>query len=175
MDRTIPFVPVVRLSDSSEKTDVEFITTTESPEYIKEKLVGREIKLNQIKNFDILFESIITIDISGHNIQIPNDSVFVFHKLLTFAQREDEERLRKDLYYAYYMLRFCPEKDRLIKNIKSLVKVKKEGRNVISNINKYFKDVDSKGPIFIEQENGPDNFITNVRDDAYNRIRQLFM
>jgi hypothetical protein len=28
MDRAVPFVPVVKLSGSSEKTDVEFITTT---------------------------------------------------------------------------------------------------------------------------------------------------
>ena len=43
------------------------------------------------------------------------------------------------------------------------------------NINKYFKNADSNGPILIERENGPDNFIGNVRADAYERISQVLV
>ena len=175
MDRTVPFVPVVKLSDSSEKADVEFISTLEVPEYIKGNLIGQEIKLNQIEYFDILFESIITVSISKCNLQVPKETIFIFHKLLTFVQRENKEKLAKDLYYVYYMLRFCPQKNRLIKDIKLLIKSREEGRTVISNLDMYFKDIYSKGSILIEQENGPDDFISNVREDAYSRIKQLLI
>ena len=83
--------------------------------------------------------------------------------------------MRKDLYYVYYMFRFCPQKGMLLQDIKSLIKDKKVGINVARNINKYFKNVDSKGPILIERENGPDNFISNVRADAYKRISQVLI
>ena len=175
MDRPIPFVPVVKSPKGSEEADVEFITILKPPKYIKEKLIGKEIKVNEIKNFNVLLESITEIAIEKHVIQIPTESMFVFHKLLTFVQREDEEKLRKDLYYVYYMFRFCPQKGMLIQDIKSLIKDKKVGRNVVRNINKYFKNADSKGPILIERENGPDNFIGNVRADAYERISQVLV
>ena len=108
-------------------------------------------------------------------MQVPKETIFIFHKLLTFVQRENKEKLAKDLYYVYYMLRFCPQKNRLIKDIKLLIKSREEGRTVISNLDMYFKDIYSKGSILIEQENGPDDFISNVREDAYSRIKQLLI
>jgi len=175
MDRMIPFVPVVKGTSESEKAEVEFLTATKAPEYIKEKLVGKEIKINEIKYFDILLESSVTVTMAGCEVQIPKDSLFVFHKLLTFVQRGNEDRLRKDLYYSYYMLRFCPEKDRLMKEINSLIKLKKEGKKVDSNINRYFKHIDSKGPVLVERENGPDDFISNIRKDVYERFTKLLV
>ncbi len=175
MDRPIPFVPVVKSPEGLEKADVEFISIPKPPKYIKEKLIGKEIKVNEIKNFNVLLESITEIIIDKYVIQIPTESMFVFHKLLTFIQRENEEKLRKDLYYAYYIFRFCPQKGKLVQDIKFLIKDKKVGRNIVRNINKYFKNVDSKGPILIERENGPDNFVSNVRADAYERISQVLI
>lgn len=166
-------VPIVKSKNGSEKVEIEFIVDSKGSKEIQEKILGRGIKINEIKYFDILLESIRTIKINGHIIQAPTDSMFVFHKLLTFTQRENNEKLRKDLYYVYYMLRFCPEIERLIKEIQSLIKVKYEGKIVLNNINNYFKLIDSEGPILIEQENGPDSFINNVREDAYKKVTQL--
>jgi len=173
MDRPIPFVPVVKSKEGNEKADVEFIVDLKPSKYMKEKLIGKEIKINEIKHFNLLLESITKISIVGQLVQIPTESIFVFHKLLTFIQRENKEKLRKDLYYVYYMLRFCPRKDRLIENVKSLIKDKGEGESVVVNIQKYFSNHDSEGPIFIEQENGSDYFIDNIREDAYKKITQL--
>jgi len=173
MDRLIPFIPVAKDADGSMKAEVEFIADPKVPKDIKEKIVGREIKLNVIKNFNILLESIKTIKIDGHNVRIPTESMFVFHKLLTFIQRENENKLRKDLYYIYYVLRFCQERKKLVNKIKSLINSKVEGKTVIKNIHKYFNTVDSKGPFLTEQENGPDKYVDNVRQDAFDRFQNL--
>lgn len=175
MDRLIPFTPVIKSKDGSERVEIEFIIDSKVPKAIKEKILGRGIKINKIEYFDILLESITTINIESQIIQIPTESMFVFHKLLTFIQRGKKEKLRKDLYYIYYMLRFCPQKERLLREIQSLIKYKNQGKEVVSNIQKYFSNIDSKGPIFIEQENGPDSFIGNVREDTFKRITQLLI
>ena len=57
--------------------------------------------------------------------------------------------------------------------IKELLKSKSEGKSVTGNIKKYFRMEDDKGPFLIEQENGPDDYIGNIREDAYKRIISL--
>lgn len=71
------------------------------------------------------------------------------------------------------MLRFSPVKDEATRQIQSLLKSSKEGALVVKNIEQYFGMEDDKGPVLIEQENGPDDFIKNVRKDAYTRIKKL--
>ncbi|MBI4430958.1 MAG: hypothetical protein HY587_04525 [Candidatus Omnitrophica bacterium] len=71
MDRSVPFVPVVRLGKSDLRADVEFITAPETPEMVKSKLVGKEIKINEINDFNILLDSTIKIDVEGRGINIP--------------------------------------------------------------------------------------------------------
>lgn len=38
---------------------------------------------------------------------------------------------------------------------------------------RYFNNVDSKGPFLTEQENGPDKYVDNVRQDAFERFHGL--
>ena len=173
MDRLIPFVPIVKGKEDNEKAEVEFITIRKPPKALVEKLVGKEIKLNTIVHFNLLLESPITVNLFSRTVQIPSEAIFIFHKLLTFVKRENKEKLRKDLYYAYYMLRFSPNKDKVIHEIRKLIQSKKEGKFVLGNIKKYFRMEDDKGPVLIEQENGPDDYISNVREDAYKRIIKL--
>lgn len=173
MDRPIPFVPVVKGKGEDEKAEVEFITIKKPPKILTDKLVGKEIKLNTIKHFNLLLESPITVNLFSCQIQIPSEAIFIFHKLLTFIDRENKEKLRKDLYYSYYMLRFSPNKDKVIPEIQGLIQDKKEGKSVISNIKRYFRTEDDKGPVLIEQENGPDYYISNVREDVYKRIIEI--
>lgn len=170
MDRSFPFVPVAKDRSGNEKAEVEFITVLDPPKAIKEKLVGREIKLETLPYFNILLESPITVVLFSCQLQIPAESIFIFHKLLTFVERENKEKLRKDLYYIYYMLRFSPNKEDVIIQIRDLIKSRKEGKAVVKNIRQYFVSKDDKGPVLIEQENGPDDLIDDVRRDAYDRI-----
>ena len=51
-----------------------------------------------------------------------------------------------------------------------LIEKRKEGKQVKENLKRYFSSVDSKGPLFAEQENGPDAYINNVRQDAFDKF-----
>lgn len=168
-----PFVPIAKGEEENEKAEVEFITILNPPKHVHEKLVGKEIKLNNIKHFEILLENVRKIVFFSQEVQIPTEAAFVFHKLLTFVLRKNEDKERKDLYYAYFMLRFCPDKTRLVNEVRDLIKKRKEGKKALGNIKAFFTHKDSKGPVAIERENGTDYFISNVRQDAYERIVQL--
>lgn len=170
MDRPFPFVPVVKNAAGDVKAEVEFITDPKVPRKFVNKIVGREIKINEIQHFSLLLGSIITVKMNGKSIQIPTESMFAFHKLLTFVDRENKEKLRKDLYYVYYMLRFSPKKEQLTDDVVDLIKKQKAGKQVKENLKEYFSSVDSKGPLFVEQENGPDAYINNVRQDAFDKF-----
>lgn len=175
MDRMTPFVPVVKDSSGSLKAEVEFITDPKVPKTIIYQVVGREIEINEIENFNLLLKSVITTTIEKHKVRIPTESMFVFHKLLTFVQRENKEKLKKDLYYVYYMLRFCPSKDELINKVNSFIKNKEQGKSVKRNLRKYFSGIDSEGPFLVEQENGPDEYINDLKQDIFETFNKLVL
>ena len=173
MDRMIPFVPVVKDAIGELKAEVEFITDPKVSKKIVNKIIGREIKINKVEHFSLLLESVITARMDKREIQIPTESMFVFHKLLTFVQRQNREKLKKDLYYVYYMLRFCPKKEYLVDGVIFLIKSRGEGKQVKQNLKEYFSSVDSKGPLFVEEENGPDAYIDDLRQDIFDRFNKL--
>jgi hypothetical protein len=170
MDRMVPFVPIVKDASGDVKAEVEFITDPKVSRKLVNRIVGREIKINEIQHFSLLLGSVITAQMDLKSIQIPTESMFTFHKLLTFVDRENKEKLRKDLYYVYYLLRFCPKREQLVDDVVALIKKRKEGKQVKENLKEYFSSVDSKGPLFVEQENGPDAYIDNVRQDAFDKF-----
>lgn len=173
MDRMIPFVPVVKDAVGDLKAEVEFIADPKVSRAVVNKIIGPEIKINKIEHFSLLLGSAITARMDEREIQIPTESIFTFHKLLTFVQRQNKEKLKKDLYYVYYMLRFCPEKEQLVDDVLSLIKGRKEGKQVKQNLNEYFSSVDSKGPLFVEEENGPDAYIDNLKQDIFERFDRI--
>lgn len=74
-----------------------------------QKLTGRQIVINQVRNFDMLLADTRKVDLPNHlKVRTPSESIYVFHKLLTFPERENEAKMAKDLYYTYYFLRFSP-------------------------------------------------------------------
>lgn len=76
-------------------------------------------------------------------------------------------------YLVYYMLRFNPKKEQFTNDVASLIKKQEEGRQVKENLKKYFSSVNSKGPLFVEQENGPDAYIADVKKDVFDKFSQL--
>lgn len=173
MDRMAPFVPIVRDVSSNLRAEVEFIADPNASKGITHKLIGGEIKINEIENFNLLLESVTMVKIDKQKVQIPKEAMFAFHKLFTFVQRENSQKFKKDLYYVYYILRFSPQKDELIDEIKLLIKNKEQGKRVKQNISKYFSSVDSEGPLLVEQENGPDDYIDNLKQDIFERFNSL--
>ena len=176
MDRSIPFVPVAHLEKEGLRADVEFITGTDTPDAVKKRLIGREIKINEIKDFEILLESPVKLDVEGREVYITKPSIFTLHKLLTFNQRERPDKQQKDLYYAYYVLFFSPDKEQLTQEISEHIAQFKQGGAVKQNIKKYFEDPYAKGPTYIVEGTGGSaikTLVPDIRQDAYERIGAL--
>lgn len=94
-------------------------------------------------------------------------------KGLTFVDREYEEKKAKDLYYMYYVLRFCPEKIRVLEEINRFRK-EKIFKDFQENIRRYFERISSEGCLMVEKENGPDAYVDNLRKDIFERFKPLY-
>lgn len=172
MDRLFPVVLY------KEKIPVEFITYPSVDIKAIEKMLGRQIQINKIDKFDFLLKHRISINIQTmkknktYLINCPKPSTFLYHKGVTFVDRENKEKRAKDLYYMYFILRYSPDIDLILQEISQY---RKEGylMSVSDNINKFFKRISSQGCLLVEQENGPDEYIRDVRQDIFNRFKRL--
>jgi len=54
-----------------------------------------------------------------------------------------------------------------------LIKKLKEGKKVKQNLDQYFNKVDAKGPLYVKDENGPDTYIDDVRQDAFEKFSDI--
>ncbi|MFH0947411.1 MAG: hypothetical protein V1833_00210 [Elusimicrobiota bacterium] len=158
------------------KIPIHFITSPETDKKSIEKFVGCQIYINIIDKFDFLLEHRISIDIKtkkgNYKIYCPKPSAFLYHKGATFIDREDEQKQAKDLYYMYFILRYAPD----IKSIfKEVAQYRKKGylKNISANLNKYFERETSKGCLMVEKENGDDEYIDNLRQDIFDRFKNL--
>jgi hypothetical protein len=172
MDRMFPVVLY------KEKIPVEFITYPSVDIKAIEKMLGRQIHINKIDKFDFLLKHQISINIQTKKknktylINCPKPSTFLYNKGATFVDRENKEKQAKDLYYMYFILRYSPDIDLILQEI-SLYREEGYLMNVPDNINKFFERVSSQGCLLVEQENGPDEYISDVRQDIFNRFKRL--
>ena len=72
----------------------------------------------------------------------------------------------------YFILRYSPNLDIILAEV---TKYKKKGyfMGISENIKKYFERKTSKGCLTIEKENGPDEYIDNLRQDIFERFNEL--
>ena len=172
MDRMFPVVLY------KGKVPVEFITYPNVDIRIIEKLVGGQIQVNKIDKFDFLLKYRIPIPVQtkkrnkSYLVNCPKPSAFLYHKGATFIDRENKERQAKDLYYMYFILRYAPDINVILEEISQY---RKEGyfKSVSGNISKYFERISSPGCLLIEQENGPDEYISDLRQDIFERFKKL--
>jgi len=172
MDRPFPVVLY------KEKVPVEFITYPTVDIKAIEKMVGQQIQINKIDKFDFLLKHRISINVQGKQkdksylINCPKPSAFLYHKGATFIYRENKERQAKDLYYMYFILRYAPDIDLILKEV-SQYREKWYLMDVPGNIDKFFERVSSQGCLLIEEENGSDEYIHDVRQDIFDRFNGL--
>jgi len=172
LDRLFPVVLY------KEKIPVEFITYPAVDIKEIEKMVGQQIQINKIEKFDFLLKHRISVKIQTkkksktYTLNCPKPSAFLYHKGATFIDRENQEKQAKDLYYMYFILRYAPDIDVILEEV-SQYKQKGYLTNTADNINKFFERVSSQGCLLIEQENGPDEFIHDVRQDIFDRFKGL--
>ena len=157
---------------------IDFITSPKTKNKLAEELVGRQIIINKVDKFDFLLENRISIKVRAgrekttYKIQCPKPSAFLYHKGATFIDREEELKQAKDLHYMYFILRYVPNLDIILAEI---AKYKKKGHfvGISKNIKKYFERKTSQGCLMIEKENGPDEYIDDLRQDIFERFNEL--
>lgn len=170
MDRMIPVVLY------KERIPVEFITYPAVDIKAIEKMVGQQVLINKIEKFDFLLKHRISIKVQvrkkSYLLNCPKPSAFLYHKGVTFIDRENKEKQAKDLYYMYFMLRYAPDVDVILQEA---VQYKKQGYlpSVLGNVNKFFERVSSQGCLLVEQENGTDEFIQDLRGDIFERFKRF--
>ncbi len=172
MDRMFPVVLY------KENIPVEFITYPSVDIKAIEQMLGKQIQINKIDKFDFLLKHRISINIQtkkknkSYLINCPKPSAFLYHKGTTFVDRENKEKKAKDLYYMYFILRYAPDIDLILQGI-SLYRQEGYFMSILDNINKFFERVSSQGCLLVEQENGPDEYIRDVRQDIFDRFKRL--
>ncbi|MCG2725908.1 MAG: nucleotidyltransferase domain-containing protein [Elusimicrobia bacterium] len=99
----------------------------------------------------------------------PEPAAFLLHKCVAFIDRNEKEKQAKDLYYAYFILRYAPEK--IFKDIKKYNK--KIRLKVFENIKKHFNFKSPNVCIMIERECGNDCYIEDLRGDIFERFNKF--
>lgn len=173
MDR---LYPVVLYKEG--KVPIDFITFPDIADSVIEKFVGSQININKIDKFDFLLKFRIPINVkskaqkTSYKIYCPKPSAFLYHKAATFIDRENEQKQAKDLHYVYFILRYASDIDVVFKEV---AQYKKEGyfKNISKNLEKYFARVSSQGCLMVERENGPDEYVADLRRDIFDRFRRL--
>lgn len=171
-----PLVPIYIDKEKKLLMRIEFITSFYVSDDTINRFVGKEIAVHRIDEFEWLLGETIELKIPYKRniikLKLPQPYVFLFHKGLTFNMREDDVKKAKDLYYLYYVLRFCPDYEKLINEIKLLEN--KEGFYIfIKNIKEVFSSEISDGPMKIESISGFDPYISSLRKDAYIRVQKF--
>jgi len=157
---------------------IDFITSPKTKDKLVEELIGRQIIINKIDKFDFLLENRISLKVSAERgkasfkIQCPKPSAFLYHKGATFIDREGELKQAKDLYYMYFILRYTPNLDIILAEVAEYKK-KDYFIGISKNIKKYFERKTSQGCLMVEKENGPDEYIDDLRQDVFERFNEL--
>ena len=157
---------------------IDFIAPLNVANDVIEKFVGKQISVNKINRFDFLLKDRTPINVMDkkhkktYKIYCPKPSAFLYHKGATFIDRENEQKQAKDLHYMYFILRYVPDIDTIFKEIVHYQK-QRCFKNISKNLNKYFERISSQGCLIVEKENGPDEYIDDLRQDIFDRFKKL--
>jgi len=156
------------------KTRLDFITSLVGPEGACAGVLGREVAVSRLKYFDFLLRHAAEVNLkrggSEYVLRVPEPSAFVCHKCATFTDRIDRQKMAKDLYYAYFVLRYAPDPDKIAAEIRAY-SAEPLYAKAMANLREYFAGEPSRGCTMVAQENGPDHYI----DDLISDIRARFL
>lgn len=171
-----PLVPIYIDKKRKLEIRIEFITSFYVSDDMINHLLGKEIAIHRIDEFEWLLDKVLELKISNKGktikLNLPQPHIFLFHKGLTFTMREDDTKKAKDLYYLYYVLRFHPDYKELINSI-NFLRQKDVFKIFIQNLKDYFDSEISDGPLKIESVSGFDPYISSIRKDAHIRVQNL--
>ncbi|MDQ7773532.1 MAG: GSU2403 family nucleotidyltransferase fold protein [Elusimicrobiales bacterium] len=157
------------------RTRLDFIAPSGGRE--AERFLGREVALSRLDDFGFLLKNTVTLRLRRGNseyiLKCPSPAAFVLHKCATFAGRADAQKIGKDLYYAYFVLRYAPDGAALLSELRGY------GRSAIfrrarANVRAWFPDKYGRGCVYVRRENGPDEYIEDLAGDIFRRFDSAF-
>lgn len=158
------------------KTRLDFIAPAGAGDAAVNRLLGREISLNRLEDFAFLLNNVMEIPLKRggreYALRCPRPGAFVLHKCATFTDRDDRQKMGKDLYYAYFVLRHAPDPEGLAAELRQYAKeavFAKAG----ANIKEYFGGEGGRGCAMVEKENGPDEYLDDLHGDIRSRFAAI--
>lgn len=174
--KAYPVVPEFKLTKEAVPIPVEFVCGKDISEDYLRKLVGSQILVSKVEYFEMILENVVGIEIKGETtfieVFIPSPENYVFHKLLTFSLRPDHVKMRKDLYYVYYVLRFSPDPASLLSHL-SKFKNRPEYKIARENVDRFFSHRLSEGVLLAAEEFGPDARVKDIREHIFKTFQNV--
>ena len=134
------------------KLKVEFITSFETSDDALNRFLGSQLACNRIEAFELLLKQTVTIPLKiGKEIlsvKMPAPEIFFYHKAVTFVMRSAKFKRNKDLFYAYFILKFHPDRESLVKTLAGMKK-DEYFRAFRENIREYLSDSSSPGYLIL--------------------------
>lgn len=134
------------------KLKVDFITSFETSDDTLNRFLGSELACNRIDAFELLLKQTLTIPLKVESetltVKVPRPEIFFYHKVITFVMRSADFKRDKDLFYAYFILKFHPDKKELLRRLADL---KKDDyfHAFQQNIKEYLSDFSSPGYLIL--------------------------
>lgn len=176
MDRLYPVIPQIQMKKRGPAIPLEFLCDRSLDMREATQLVGPQIHINALPYFDVVLSDTQTVPITTQKLslklRIPAEAIFIFHKLMTFQLRDTKDKAAKDLYYAYYMLRYSPNGG-AVRTALRAYRSRPQWTMVRKGLRKFFGTVNSAGPWMVEHEFGPDSLIINLRQHILDTFRQV--
>jgi hypothetical protein len=158
------------------KTRLDFIAPTGAGDADANRMLGREISLNRLDGFDFLINNVIKIPLKRggreYALRCPRPGAFVLHKCATFTDRDDRQKMGKDLYYAYFVLRHSPYQEELAAEMRKYANDDVFAK-ASANIKEYFNGHGGRGAVMVEKENGPDEYLEDLQGDINSRFAAI--
>ena len=131
---------------------VEFITSFETSDDTLNRFLGTPLACNRIEAFEILLENPAHISVkhAGRNLKlnIPRPETFLYHKGVTFVMRSEQAKRDKDLFYLYFILKFCPDRAEVLEALKPYKK-HESFKSFQLNLKRYLSDVSKDGYLML--------------------------
>lgn len=103
---------------------IEFITSFETSDDTLNRFLGSALACNRIDAFELLLRETLTVPLKigkeTLNVRIPTPEIFLYHKGITFVMRSADFKRDKDLFYVYFILKFHPDRNRLLETLEGL-------------------------------------------------------
>ena len=158
------------------KTRLDFIAPAGAGDSAANRLLGREISLSRLEDFAFLIDNVVEIPVKRggreYVVRCPRPGAFVLHKCATFTDRDDRQKMGKDLYYAYFVLRHAPDQEALAAEMRQYMKEAIFAK-ASANLKEYFGGEGGRGCTMVEKEYGPDEYLEDLHGDINGRFSEI--